>query len=536
MKTQAIPLNTAIETSTQNQQPKGKTQMNRIRSLLGEFVSMRHSRIIALGFVLLVVLASSNSFGQTTFRYDANNSGNNQSETLLTTSNVAQLTQTSWSPFPLLSPGPVNTSPVAVGGTVYVLDTGYLYALNAVTGVAVPGFPYAYNTPGSGCPSSPVIGPPSYWSVTPVVFFYDACSPGGGTLYAVYATGSLAGTALWSANVPAGSTAFNAPVIASPTVAFIGTPGFTGVFLAEDCVYAFGAGNGSPLTTWPGGGPNSPCPATGESVNPVYGGTSSSAIGSMYGAGSDTLFVGSSNGSVAINISNGQQLWASPSNLGAVSYSSPSAPLTCEDSRFWLCLNNPTDFVIAGTSTGQIADFDPVHGTSPWQFSISSPPFGYYGLSYNSSPAVATEVINGHAQQIAYVGSSFSYPVTQHFCNLHYSQTATSGYLTALNANTGTAIWQSGLLNPIGFSSPAVANGVVFVADLGDSNVPCVGGQVDGRIYAFDAKGGRPLWSYDLGYIGMPSDEIGSPAVNNGMVFETAGPQLYAFCVPNVSC
>jgi hypothetical protein len=44
MKTQAIPLNTAIETSTQNQQPKGKTQMNRIRSLLGEFVSMLSSR------------------------------------------------------------------------------------------------------------------------------------------------------------------------------------------------------------------------------------------------------------------------------------------------------------------------------------------------------------------------------------------------------------------------------------------------------------------------------------------------------------
>src|ERR1019366_235248 len=157
-----------------------------------------------------------------------------------------------------------------------------------------------------------------------------------------------------------------------------------------------------------------------------------------------------------------------------------------------------------------------------------------YNIHYNSSPAVAAEVIGGQPKELAYVGSTFTWNVSRIG---HPTPSFTNGYCTALDANTGTPVWQSQLLNPIGFSSPAVANGVVFCADLGS-------GTTNGQIYAFDAKGigcqlpsGPPcpwLWSSGLGFNGLPpnSDLIGSPAVANGMVFETAGPMLYAFGLP----
>ena len=54
----------------------------------------------------------------------------------------------------------------------------------------------------------------------------------------------------------------------------------------------------------------------------------------------------------------------------------------------------------------------------------------------------------------------------------------------------------------VGSSSPAVANGVVYV------------GSLDGNVYALDARTGGLLWSYATGY-GVES----SPAVANGVVY-----------------
>ena len=295
---------------------------------------------------------------------------------------------------------------------------------------------------------------------------------------------------------------------------------------------------------------------------PVNGGTSSSAIGTTnpYSFGNDTLFVGSSSGIVAINTSNGKQLYSGAGTAGAVSYSSPSAPLL-DCGIYWLCLPDPTQYVIAGTSlsgpTGQIADFSPKSGTSPWQFLFTAPLSGsdIYDISYESSPAVATETISGKPKELAYVGSSFlvCYPYNcppgpppprQNIGIYYYA-----GYLTALDVSNGTPAWQSEVLNPIGLSSPAVANGVVFVADMGGIATSSAT-SLNAQIYAFDATGSgcllpngpacKPLWQNDLGTVGQPeqlgADLIGSPAVSDGMVFELANGVLYAFCVNGVSC
>jgi len=79
------------------------------------------------------------------------------------------------------------------------------------------------------------------------------------------------------------------------------------------------------------------------------------------------------------------------------------------------------------------------------------------------------------------------------------------GQLNALDARTGAVLWTGG--SGINFSSPAVADGMVYV------------GSNDGNVYAFDAAGcGQatcsPVWTYQAG-----SAVASSPATAYGMVY-----------------
>jgi outer membrane protein assembly factor BamB len=71
----------------------------------------------------------------------------------------------------------------------------------------------------------------------------------------------------------------------------------------------------------------------------------------------------------------------------------------------------------------------------------------------------------------------------------------------ALDANTGAKLW-SYLTDSLVNSSPAVANGVVYV------------GSLDGNVYALNASTGAKLWTYTTGGV-VTSD----PAVANGVVY-----------------
>ncbi|HXM22461.1 MAG TPA: PQQ-binding-like beta-propeller repeat protein [Terriglobales bacterium] len=147
------------------------------------------------------------------------------------------------------------------------------------------------------------------------------------------------------------------------------------------------------------------------------------------------------------------------------------------------------------------------------------------GLELISSPAV----VNG----ILYVGSL-------------------DGNLYALNAQTGTAVWNYRTGNAV-LSSPAVVNDVVYVGSF-DDNVYALNahtgaklwsyrtgyfvaapptvvdgvvyvGSADGNFYALNAKTGDKLWSYTTGFVNSAA------AVANGVVyigsFDSAG-NLYA--------
>lgn len=92
-----------------------------------------------------------------------------------------------------------------------------------------------------------------------------------------------------------------------------------------------------------------------------------------------------------------------------------------------------------------------------------------------------------------------------------YSDIFHLGEVIALNANTGGGLWsfESTVDTDFTFSSPAVANGVVYV------------GCKDRNLYAVDAKTGVLLWSYATGAT------VSTPAVAGGVVYATSD-QTYA--------
>ncbi len=291
---------------------------------------MRHSRIIALGFVLL---ASSSSFGQwEQFRHDRHNTGNNAYENIITTKNVSKLVLNWTFPLSIAPPivGPLNTSPVV--GTVvafpknetYVLvvDSNNLYALPPVCSgagcpVNTPVWTFPYQTSQNGCPSSPTVGTVysgGFGFPEDVVYFNDACNA------MLYAVNLQSGQMRWSRPTLYSNYNFG-PITASPTFSYL-TLSDQVVYLAAAYVYAFDAATGSPLSTWHGGLSGN---ETGVSVDQVQGGLSSSAAGNLYTYfDDDTLFVGGNGlgvaGLLAIDTSNGSTRWkTSQYGLEAVS-------------------------------------------------------------------------------------------------------------------------------------------------------------------------------------------------------------------------
>src|SRR5687767_808516 len=85
-----------------------------------------------------------------------------------------------------------------------------------------------------------------------------------------------------------------------------------------------------------------------------------------------------------------------------------------------------------------------------------------------------------------------------------------TGYLMALDANTGKFLWESQMADPTkGESIPAapiVWNGMVFIGQAGGDNKG-----VRGRMMAFNATDGKQLWSFDLVPLEGPGSDTWPP-------------------------
>ena len=126
--------------------------------------------------------------------------------------------------------------------------------------------------------------------------------------------------------------------------------------------------------------------------------------------------------------------------------------------------------VYIGSFDGNMYALDASTGTKLWNFSAGA---------IGSSAVVANGVI--------YFGSG-------------------DGSVYALNASTGVKLWSYANAG-INYSSPAVANGVVYIGSF-----------LDGNGYALNASTGAKLWSYTTG-----GEVDASPAVANGVVYFGSG-------------
>ncbi len=88
------------------------------------------------------------------------------------------------------------------------------------------------------------------------------------------------------------------------------------------------------------------------------------------------------------------------------------------------------------------------------------------------------------------------------------------GSVYALDAQTGEVVWSYATGGAV-ISSPAVANGVVYVGSFNDN------------IYALSAATGAVLWSYQTG-----TRVESSPAVSNGIVYVGSSDTIYTFHLP----
>jgi glucose dehydrogenase len=105
-------------------------------------------------------------------------------------------------------------------------------------------------------------------------------------------------------------------------------------------------------------------------------------------------------------------------------------------------------------------------------------------------------------------------PTDYHLLGIEGEPTAgTVGYLTALNMSTNKVDWQVPLPVSVGSCRSGVlstAGGVVFAGSYGDitrvpTSIPLNAPYNAGWLYAYDAKTGKQLWSWQApGYVHAP--------------------------------
>jgi outer membrane protein assembly factor BamB len=214
------------------------------------------------------------------------------------------------------------------------------------------------------------------------------------------------------------------------------------------------------------------------------------------------LYVGSEDGDLyALDASTGTTRWTFPTG-----YPMESSPAVA----------NGTVFV--GSEDRRIYALDASTGKERWSFQAAA--------GSDGNPAVVDGVVYigaGHFYALdaatgrmlwAFRGDGYGYLAGSAVANGVVYAASVSGTLHALDAATGKERW-SFWMNASGASSPAVANGVVYV-----------GG--NGGVYALDASTGALLWDHLAG-----STIATGPAVANGTVYVgSLDRHLYAFDLP----
>jgi outer membrane protein assembly factor BamB len=444
-------------------------------------MSVRRFTFVGLAVISVLGLASCD---WSQFRFIATHSGDNETESAISPSNVSSLVLR----FTAATGGIGMSSPAVVNGVVYIgSEDGKLYAFDAAGNTSCSGVPktcaplWTAST-GSIIESSPAV-------VNGVVYIGSE----DGKLYAFDAAGNTncSGTPkvcspLWTASTATLSDS-------SPTV-------------AQGVVY-IGGENGNLYAFDAAGTTN--CSGTPKACAPLWTAQIGGRVYSSPGVSNDIVYDGSLNGGnvYAFDAAGTTDCSGTPKactplwtyHTGSVS-SSPAV------------LNG---IIYIGDFLSRVSAFDAAGNTNCSGTPKVCQPLWATGVNSSigvvSSPAVAYGTV--------YVGDECNFGFPSFNC-------ANPPHFYAFDAATGAVRWTAiGSSAPV-TSSPGVANHLVFV------------GSGDGNLYAFDAAGSldcsgtptfcSPLWTGSTGG-GVES----SPAIANGKVYVGSGDgKLYVFGLP----
>ena len=308
----------------------------------------------------------------------------------------------------------------------------------------------------------------------------------------VYALNASTGTLMWS-------SATRGPVYSSPAVV-------NGVVYVGSCdgnVYALNASTGAKLWSY---------------ATPIAEGQS--CVISAPTVVNGVVYVGSDDSSVyALNANDGTKLWRFSTGDGVVS--SPAVA---------------NGMVYVGSENGYMYGVNAKTGALIWKVLTG---IGKYGQinGVSSSPSVANGIVYfGGGDNGVYALSATTGALIWRYGTGYYVFsspavadgvvyiTSVDGLMYALNASNGAEVWYY-IINPDGYlsgslaASPAVANGVVYLAT-----------PVTNEVYALEAKTGASLWTYsNSGFV------PGDPVVVDGVVYctgeEANKDYVYAFSV-----
>ena len=316
-----------------------------------------------------------------------------------------------------------GAEPVVANGTVYSSCASGICALNASTGAKL----WSYAIGGGDVTGSPAVENRVVYFGSEAPCHTTACSPAGGTVYALNAS---TGAELWS-------YATGVPVATSPAVAngvvYVGSNDDE---RGENDFFALNASTGALLWSTEGVGP------------PTSFSPPAVADGVVYVAAADAL--DRSYDVYAANASTGALLW---------SFQKAGSPYADEGPFGAPAVANGVVYIGSEGTTVPVPDFVPIPGNLyALNASTGAELWSYKTGNIGGAPAVA----NG----IVYAGSDNG--------------------VYALNASTGALLW--GRTSQNGADSPAVANGVVYFGS-GDGSVYALNASTGAELWSYDAGG-----------------------------------------------
>jgi eukaryotic-like serine/threonine-protein kinase len=229
--------------------------------------------------------------------------------------------------------------------------------------------------------------------------------------------------------------------------------------------------------------------------------------------GSGAVYAGgSSEGMDALNARTGAVRWSQP----AATYG--QSPTLAYGELFTPSYESDCHIEARDARTGAFlwsATFCPYELES----SITMPASGGAVYEYTFGAINAIDAVSGDVQWWAEARGGGLPPAVANgvvFAAIYPAYLVRNEHVVAVSQSTGDLLWGTALRDTSYYSSPAVANGVVYVGS-------------GGHMFALDASDGQILWrTRDMG-----TTFDGSPAVSDGMLFASdSDGTVYAFGLP----